>query len=499
MIKSLKKNKKGAASFYIVAFSSLILVIIAASFATAVINEITRTANDDLSQSAYDSAMAGIEDAKLAYMNYQRCIESGKGTPTKPILDDSSPTCGEIVYYMENPDCYMVGHILGRIKKSVEYGKADTEVQISETVKGKNNNLQQAYTCVEIRTALDDYRATLSSTNNNKVVKVKLANGAKVNSIESVKIKWFSRSEQTGDFNFSNVVNNPSLKLGDKELNWRVAFLPANNAKAATPPTISVEMVQTANEFGVEDFTKVVRSSSSESGTANKTDRATLVMVPTGDADKADYSKYESGGDYYDSNYQWWGAYRQGRGENYFPSRWLVESNLAGSGHYGKNVPFLVYCPEDANTEFACSATIDLPGPVGGNGERNDETFMFVLTLPYGQPDTEFALEFICKNDANCNPDVEVSGSTTSTNVAQTAGMQVTIDSTGRANDLYRRVETRLEPADGGYVYALYGIQLLGKKNEDALVKNQQGVTSEYGLGTYDAYLNTLNSRLTNN
>ena len=239
MIKTLKKNKKGAASFYIVAFSSLILVIIAASFATAVINEMVRTANDDLSQSAYDSAMAGIEDAKLAYMNYQRCMENNS-QPTTPILDDSKPTCGEIVYYMKHPDCYMVGHILGRIPKSVEYGKTDTEVPISEVKGSKNNNLKQAYTCVEIRIALDDYRGTLSSKNNNKVVKVKLANGAASNNIESVRIKWFSRSEQTGDFNFSNVVNNPGLKVGDKELSWRVAFMPANNAKAATPPTISV-------------------------------------------------------------------------------------------------------------------------------------------------------------------------------------------------------------------------------------------------------------------
>ena len=60
------KNKKGAASFYIVAFSTLIMVIIAASFAAIIISEVTRTSNDDLAQSAYDSALAGVEDAKLA-------------------------------------------------------------------------------------------------------------------------------------------------------------------------------------------------------------------------------------------------------------------------------------------------------------------------------------------------------------------------------------------------------------------------------------------------
>ena len=64
MKKTNKKTKKGAASFYVVAFSTLILMIIATSFAAIIISEVTRTSNDDLAQSAYDSAMAGVEDAK---------------------------------------------------------------------------------------------------------------------------------------------------------------------------------------------------------------------------------------------------------------------------------------------------------------------------------------------------------------------------------------------------------------------------------------------------
>ena len=65
----MKKFRTGAASFYIVAFSTLILVIIAASFATAIVSEVMRSSNDDLSQSAYDAALAGVEDAKLAFNN----------------------------------------------------------------------------------------------------------------------------------------------------------------------------------------------------------------------------------------------------------------------------------------------------------------------------------------------------------------------------------------------------------------------------------------------
>ena len=75
--RNMKRFKQGAASFYMVAITTLVLVIIATSFAAVIIAEIARTSNDDLAQSAYDAAMAGVEDARLAYYNYSNCIEKG--------------------------------------------------------------------------------------------------------------------------------------------------------------------------------------------------------------------------------------------------------------------------------------------------------------------------------------------------------------------------------------------------------------------------------------
>ena len=110
----MRKFRKGAASFYIVSFSTLILVIIAASFATVIISEVTRSSNDDLSQSAYDSALVGVEDAKIAFANYQRCIESGH-TQATSIGDSNTVDCGSMITWMESPDCDMVGHMSGRL------------------------------------------------------------------------------------------------------------------------------------------------------------------------------------------------------------------------------------------------------------------------------------------------------------------------------------------------------------------------------------------------
>ena len=109
------RTKTGAASFYIVAFTTLLLSVIVVGFITIVLSEMARTANNDLSQSAYDSALAGVEDAMVAILNYQSCINQG-ATETIPTAS-GQVTCGEIIYYMNHADCDMVGHILSRIGK----------------------------------------------------------------------------------------------------------------------------------------------------------------------------------------------------------------------------------------------------------------------------------------------------------------------------------------------------------------------------------------------
>lgn len=503
------KTKKGAASFYIVAFSTLILVIIAASFATAVINEIMRSSNDDLSQSAYDSALAGVEDAKIAYLNYLRCKEADDTGFSEP-NGDNQQTCKEIVYWVEkNPNCFMVGHILGRIGE-----KEEKEVLISGTSKNtgnKTNNLNQAYTCATIQTELKDYVSTLTSENRSKVVKVKL--GVPAKDIKEVVLKWYPQTEQTNEFYFPNIIENPSLQSGGRDYGWRVGFMPINTSKSATPPIISIDMIQTAENFNLDDFTKISRKASD--GTINKTNRSSFVLVPAGTdeaaKDRANVKKYgfddrdQTNDNYVDSSYQWWGAYDPDLETNYFPSRWALDSNSAGGGRGGLNPAYLVYCSD--KTEYACEATFNLPGPYDeahlNNSEdfrieRNDDTFTFIVSIPYGQPDTEFALEFRCFKEWDCgnqetiiNPDGTETISESRT--ATISGMQVNIDSTGRANNLFRRVETRLDLTDTTYLYPLYAVELLKSDGETGgLLKKTTTPIQETHMydGAYEAYLN---------
>ena len=54
---------------------------------------------------------------------------------------------------------------------------------------------------------------------------------------------------------------------------------------------------------------------------------------------------------------------------------------------------------------------------------------------------------------------------------------QVSIDSTGRANDLYRRVDVRLDAADNASPYPMYAIQLLGSGDSSLIKKNLAPIT----------------------
>lgn len=472
MTKKKKGFKKGAASFYIVAFSTLILVIIAASFATLILNEITRTSNDDLSQSAYDSAMAGVEDAKIAFMNYKRCKESGV-TATKPTEDSVTPTCGEIIWFVEkapeDEKCYSVARILGRIGK-----KDKLEVPISETTSSgvnKDNGLQQAYTCVTLDASLSDYRSNITSTSYERAIKVQFGDGVHAKHIDAVKISWYSNRDGV-DYFYSNFdYNIDSTNTG------KVVFKPVDGKGVSTPPTIAVQMIQTANEFTMEQFERTVD---------NTTNRGTVYLVPVGNVQCKSGEKNCVNNmikikpllDAVESSHRVPDTYLYSS-SNIIPATAMLESNDKTT----TNKPYLVYCEGSTTTEYACSATIQLPKPVGGT--RNDDTFMFTVSMPYEQPETDFSMEFICrKSDADkCSNSTYTGNSTTGEQrtSANLSEVQVKIDSTGRANDLFRRVETRLESSDGSFAYAFSAVQLLGgNKGTAQIQKNLKGVTSEW-------------------
>lgn len=436
-----KKFKKGAASFYIVAFSTLILVVIATSFAMVVTSEIARTSNDDLSQSAYDSSLAGVEDAKVAYSNYRRCAEAGaKASSTRP-SGIGTITCADIMYWMEHPDCYMVGHILGKIPKDAGTDtNTDAEVTVggAEVSGSKDTTTNQAYTCVMINTNLYDYRTTLTANKRIQTMRASAETPERTNAIDKIKISWYS------------VRNDVSLKFTN--FNGRVVFPAFGSSSISVPPTVELQIVQTGTTFTMADFDKT---------TPTQTDRGTLYLVPTDNHSAASVAEA--------ANY--WGVYNGST--NLVSASQVIKTN----DRTIKNKAFLVYCDPDSIDEFYCSVEVEVPRPIGGT--RHHDTFMISVSLPYQQPDTDFSIELICSGE-KCGDASPTLGGETGAKPMKISNSQIAIDSTGRANDLYRRVETRLETADTTFTagYPYYALQVLG----DQGVHKEMKVSKEVGF-----------------
>ena len=411
MGKKIKLNKKGAASFYIVAIYTLVLVIIAVSFAAVIISEINRTSNDDLAQSAYDSAMAGVEDAKLAYYKYRQC-EEGTGTDCDMVRKA----------FNENKGCDMVGRMLGRIQD----GSESTEVKIQESSVG-DNNMQQSYTCVRLYEPTDDVD-TVTESNPIVVKQVKLESANK--EVTHMRVSW-----------------NVSSVEGEVTTNTEV-------------PAIAIAIVQTADKFKLSEFDQTVTNDG-----GGYTNRGTVFLVP--------YSgSIASNDDIID------------KGSNGTISK--EEGFLKSNNHEVKNKPFYV-ARDDASGPY--SVQIELPCPVGtgylDNGEcseRNEETFTYAKSVVGGKGATDIRVQFCngpCTTGAS---EGESDGDPSEGNVIKSK-MQIGVDSTGKANDIYRRVDVRLgtggsESAGAGLLYA---VQALGKGNEGGIHKIT-GVTCEPGF-----------------
>lgn len=443
MKKIFSKTKKGAASFYMVAFSTLVLIIIATSFAAVIISEVTRTANDDLSKSAYDSAMAGVEDAKLVVHSYQKCIEEkdnehNNELPCETIRNEIENTSPDSESNGEDGKCDQVGRLLGRFDEKDENGaliqESKKEVLIQESKIG--NNMSQAYTCVKISLP-GDYSGALSSGEQFKVIKAKFESAEIANKVKSVIINWSSGNSDS-DLNYNNFTGG------------KVTF----SKDVSIPPTIAVSMIQTGESFNLDSFTRTINET---------TNRGTLFLVPTKDENLSGQT------DTYKS------AYDEKEGANHIKEDGFLKSN----DKTAKNLPYAVYCG-NASDEYACSATIDIPRPIDG-GPRNPDTFYFVVTQPYaGDTYTDFNVLFSCGEEV-CNEGEDVPAA--EKNYAKLDGVQIKIDSTGRANDMYRRVEVRLD-GDPNYAFSIMGpLELLNNDENDSSLEKNLTVTCEWNLG----------------
>lgn len=391
-----EKTKRGATSIYIVVFATILFGIVTLSFVRIMLSEAGQSSDDDLSQSAYDSAMAGVEDAKIAVNEYFKCLGDGGGA--------SCDSKNVITKSPDNPNCqndFLLGKVL--------HGMSDeSEVPIIATnasVNGETDISDQAYTCVIISDVTPDYRGSLTSDTRTKVIPISVtrdgvsstgSSDSSLGDVAYIDFSWYS------ELNRGSVSTTNGYRVTADTTYGKFS----NVHNATIPPTIQLTFIKVSQGFLNLD---ALRQPSSNMNVVN----STMVLLPSN------------------------------RGSD---STTLVGSNLILE--YGQiensDEPILVTCGDG---EFACTARLE----VSGLNLRDGDNVFLVASLPYGDAMSDFAVTLL-----------ESDGTT----AVKFRGVQISVDSTGRTNQLFRRVETRLDPADLFFPYPQYAVELGGDGND---------------------------------
>ena len=257
------KTKKGMASLYLVAFTTLLLGIVTMSFTSIMINERKEASNSDLSQSAFDSALAGIEDAKTAILMYETC--SGTNAPTSITVNKGTRNCAAISAAMseglKKNDCDTIQKVISGDKNKTG------EVKISE-------DLDQAYTCVPISEASPTYQSTLTENTRSRVVNagdkiVKEEGGAGYADIVGIELQWYTSETELG--------LDPDLKYMEADIDsnggLNIRPLGTKNQATGSYPIVNFELFQTDEQYTMAELDL---NNASNTGT----DHAMITLYP---------------------------------------------------------------------------------------------------------------------------------------------------------------------------------------------------------------------------
>lgn len=213
-MKSNKNFKKGGVSIFIVIVVGVLVSIMSASFLRLMFRDQEQASKLDLSQSAYDSAQAGVEDAK----RFLRIFRAACGPSGTGIFEGVTHNCNAMRSAIQNESCYTLA------TAGIGNPNGETIIQTTSGAGGASNDasLNQAYTCVKLRMNTADF---LGRTNDGSPSVINLKGTA---AFDRVRIRWHSRENMTNGNNIAlDSLSNPSVRPRIDSRNWRNQNRPA--------------------------------------------------------------------------------------------------------------------------------------------------------------------------------------------------------------------------------------------------------------------------------
>ena len=223
-------KQTAAASIFIVVFTALMVTVVTVGFTQIMIRNHEQSQAADLSQSAYDAALAGVEDAKRILVYYASNCEN----TTVP-----AGNCSQVSSAMSAKKCTTA--VASGLVPQQKIG-TESEVQVG------SNELNQSYTCLKIQQLSMSYPGTVSPENPSIVLPLQ-PKGA---SATTLQLWWFSKQD-AGDkaldtAGFSDPTAWPLVKATD----WSAT------ASKLRPPVIRAQYIPDGMNDEMETKTQTV-------------------------------------------------------------------------------------------------------------------------------------------------------------------------------------------------------------------------------------------------
>ena len=226
-----QQTQRGAVSIFIVVFTALLVTIVTTSFIQIMLRNQEQASENDLSQSAYDSALAGVEDAKRALVKYKKC-------------QNNASDCGA----GENAAGMRSKFDSGSCKTLENVGAATFNAN-NEVMVGDSAELNQAYTCVKVKLQTESLEGELTGDLGTDLKKLQ---GEK--SYDKIRIYWFNRSDLKQAADPSNPTTPPSAPVYETN---PTELLAKNSWSPAQPSVLRVQSIQfKQGNLKLSDFNK---------------------------------------------------------------------------------------------------------------------------------------------------------------------------------------------------------------------------------------------------